>query len=159
MHIDDASSIDDHVNKAVDQDFLMARPIPLPAEVDESRALIATNPPRGLLSFWNFQLKRVANYVDLTSGIQKIWDNAAPPEIRDASGKMKSIAISALLGNYDIGGASWMAQFTFGFPLVGNLSQEGIYPRDTSLTSAPPSRGSVDSPRDGLKHAHAHPAF
>ena len=34
-----------------------------------------------------------------------------------------------------------MAQFTHGFPLVGNLSQEGISPRDLSLKQAPPVAG------------------
>ena len=144
MHIEDASSIDDHVGKAANQDFLMDRSTPLPAEVAESIAFIATTPSRDLLPFWDFRLKRVANYVDLTSGIQKIWGNAAPPEIKTATGKMKSIAISALLGNYDLGGASWAAQFTFGSPLVGNLSQEGIFSRGPSLEPAP-RRGTLGS--------------
>ena len=121
----------------------MARSTPLPGEVDDSLAFSATTPPGGLLPFWDFQLKRVANYVDMTSAIQKIRGNAATPEIRTATGKMKSIATSALLDNYDLGGASWMARFTFGFPLVGNLSQDGIYPMGTSLTCAPPHRGDL----------------
>ena len=86
MHIDDASSIDDHLNKAVKQDFLMASSIPLPDEVDESLAFIATTPPMELRTFRGIHLKRVANYVDQTSGIQKIRDNAAPPEIKSATG-------------------------------------------------------------------------
>ena len=60
---------------------------------------------------------------------------------------MKSVAIVALLGNFDLGGSAWMAQFTFGFPLVGNLSQEGVYPRDPSLIPAPPIEGIWTSSR------------
>ena len=51
MQIGDASSIDDHVNKGVNQDFLMARPAPLPDVVDESIAFIATTPSRGSSPF------------------------------------------------------------------------------------------------------------
>ena len=42
MHIEDASSIDDH--KAANQDLLMERSTPLPTEVDDSIAFIATTP-------------------------------------------------------------------------------------------------------------------
>ena len=69
---------------------------------------------------------------------------------------MKPTAISALLGNYDMGGASRMAQFAFGFPLVGDLSQEGVSPRGHSLNQAPPSGGSGPIRRGVLKHAQAH---
>ena len=141
MHIDDASSIDDHINKAVNQDFLLARSIPLPDEVNESLSFIANTKPSHLRTFWNHQLKRVAHWVDLTNGIQRIWDCSTSPSIRSATGKLKSVAISALLDNFDLGGSAWMSQFTFGFPLVGDLSQEGVYPRDPSLAPAPPLDG------------------
>ena len=155
MHIDGASSIDDHINKAANQDFLMARSTPLPAEVVEPIAFVATTPSKEILSFWDFQHKRVANYADQTCGAQRIWDNAAPPEIKSATGKMKSVAISALSDNYDLGGASWVAQFTVGFPLIGNISQEGISPRALPWARLP-SRGDLGSSHRGvLKHAHA----
>ena len=72
---------------------------------------------------------------------------------------MKSIAISELSDNYDLGGASWMAQFTFGFPSVGNLSQEGIYPRDTALTSAPPVEGIWAHPQRRFETSSRAPGF
>ena len=81
----------------------MARSAPLPTEVDESIEFISTTPPGELRAFWDFQLKRVASYIDLTCEIQKIWGSTAHPEIRSATGKMKSAATSALLGIYDIG--------------------------------------------------------
>ena len=73
MHIDDASSIDAHINKAVVQDFLMGRSTPLPIAVDESIVFISTTQSKEIHSFWGLQLNRVGNYVDLTSGIQRIW--------------------------------------------------------------------------------------
>ena len=103
MHIGDASSIFDHIDKAVVQDFLMTRSTPLPIEVGETLVFISTTPSKEIRSFWAFQPKREARYVDITSGVQRIWDNAAPPGIKTATGKMKSLAISALLGNYDMG--------------------------------------------------------
>ena len=81
MHIDDASSIDDRIDEAVVQDILMARSVHPPTEACESVVFISTTPSRRLHSFWDSQLKRVANYVDLTSGIQRIWGDDAHPEI------------------------------------------------------------------------------
>ena len=142
MHIDDATSIDDHIAKAVNQDFLLARSIPLPAEVGDSVAFIATTKPAHLRAFWRHHLKRVNHWVRLTEDARRIWDCAAPPSISSATGKMKSVANSAPMGNFDMGGSAWMSQFTFFLPLVGNLSQEGVYPRDPSLTPAHPIEGS-----------------
>ena len=141
MHIDDATSVDDHINKAVNQDFLLARSIPLPDEVNESLVFISNTKPRHLRAFWDLQLKRVNHWVRLTDGIQQIWDATTSPSIKSATGKLKSVAISALLDNFDLGGSAWMSQFTFGFPLVGDLSQEGVFPRDPSLSPAPPIDG------------------
>ena len=114
---------------------------PGPAEGDEPLAFIVSTSPRGIRPFWNFQRMRAADYANLTDGVQRIWDDAAPPEIKSATGKMKSVAISALLGNYNIGGASWMSQFPYGCQSVGNLSHEGISPWGTSMRQAPPVEG------------------
>ena len=101
----DATAIDEPIRKAVTQDCFLANAIPLPAEVDESIAFISETPQGELRSFWNSQLRRVTDYGDLTKGIQRIWDNAAHPEIKPHTGRMKSISISALLDNYDVVGA------------------------------------------------------
>ena len=142
MRIDDATSIDDHINKAVAQDCFLSKETPLPEDVAESVALTPTTRPARLRPFWAPQLKRAAEYADLSQGAHRIRDNAAPREIKSAAGRMKSIAISALLNNYDIGGAVWMSRFSYGFRLAGDISQEGVFPRDTSLNPAPPSMGS-----------------
>ena len=141
MHIDDATSIDDPISKAANQDFLLGRSAPIPGEVGDSISFIATTKPSQLRAFWKHQIKRVNRWVRQTEGIQRIWDCAAPSSISSATGKMKSVAISALMGNFDMGGSAWMSQFAFGFPLVCNLSQEGVYPRDPSLNPAPPIDG------------------
>ena len=51
MHIDDATPIDDHINKAANQDFLLDRSTPLPPEVDDSPPLSHL---RDLLTFVHF---------------------------------------------------------------------------------------------------------
>ena len=116
LHSDDASSIDDRIKKADAQDFHMAMAALLPAEVGESIEFISTTSAKRLRSLWDSQLKRVADYLELTSGSRRIRGNAAHPAIKSSTGKMKYIAITALLGNYDVRGASRMAQFAYGCP-------------------------------------------
>ena len=43
---------------------------------------------------------------------------------------MESIAKSALLKNYEIGGALLVAQATYGVQLAGDRSADEVYPRD-----------------------------
>ena len=77
---------------------------------------------------------------------------------------MEGISISVLLGNYDLGGTSGVAKFTFGFSLVGDLSQQGVYNRDASLEPAPIAGGRPNSQTrynlrantSGFLHAEAH---
>ena len=121
MHIDDAESIDDHINQAATQDFLLPKKIPLLEEDYESIAFSTGTTPAKRRPFWGSQLKRVKNCACLTRGIQRIWDNTAHPEIRSVTGRTRYISISALLNNYDRGGSTWMSQCTYGFLLMDDL--------------------------------------
>ena len=69
-----------------------------------------------------------------------------PHETKSAAGNMKSIATSARIANYDLGEPVWMSLCACGFPLVGDLSQEGVFPRDTSTSRDPPSRNLAKLP-------------
>ena len=94
MHIGDTASIGAHINKAGAQGFFLPKNIPLLEEVGEAIALISGTAPGKLRPIWGSQLKRVTNYADITRGTQRIWNNAAPPEINPPSGRIKSVAIS-----------------------------------------------------------------
>ena len=50
---------------------------------------------------------------------------------------MSVVGISAMAHQLNLGWAKWMNQFAFGFPLVGEISQEFSYRRGDSLHSPP----------------------
>ena len=52
MYIADASSMSDHVLKAMGQEFYLSGDIPLPSEITDSLRVISTMPPVVLKSFW-----------------------------------------------------------------------------------------------------------
>ena len=66
-----------------------------------------------------------------------IWDAQTPDCISAATGELRTASLLTLSLNFNLGGRGWIKQFAYGIPLVGNLSQGGVYPRDTPRTSAP----------------------
>ena len=137
MHIE-ASSIDDHLQKAIRADFFLSKEIPLPPEVIKSIGVIANSDPRALRAWWKLQLARVKGVVNCAADLQEIWNNSTPDYIKTSTGKLQTVALAFLLRTFDLGGGNWIKQFTFGFPIIGDLSQEGVYPRDTSCKPALP---------------------
>ena len=71
-------------------------------------------------------------------GIQDLRNKETPPSIRPATGRLRSVALTALLQNFGLKGARWLTQFTYGSPLVGNISQKEVYPRDMDVAPSPP---------------------
>ena len=140
MHIQDSSSIEGHIRKAINSDFFLAKEIPLPPDVLRSIGIVADSNPQALRAWWKLQLERVKGAVRDAADLQPIWDNASPASIRSATGRLRPVALAFLLKTFDLGGERWIKQFTYGFSITGNLSQEGAYPRDTSCAPAQPLR-------------------
>ena len=139
MHIDDATSVQNHVERAVwGGEFYLTQEIPLPPEVDAPIRFIRSTTYAGAKSFWPNQLDRVRSYVTAAQGIQNLWNKETPSTIRSATGNLRSVSLTALLQNFGLKGARRMAQFAYGFRLVGNLSRTGVYPRDMDVLPAPP---------------------
>lgn len=137
MQIADAASIQDHAHKAMGQDFFLSKDIPLPGEIPLSLEFTTTTPYPIQGEFWREQLDRVQNLVGRAEPLQKEWYSHTPNAIRPATGKFRFLAFMMLMGQYGLGGKAWLRQFVWGFPITGDLSQAGVYPRDPSVTPAP----------------------
>ena len=60
--------------------------------------------------------------------LQRIWGAATPPSLQPAAGRIASVALADLVAQYGLGGGRWMRQFTFGFDIMGDLSQKFLFP-------------------------------
>lgn len=60
-----------------------------------------------------------------------------PGKLIGAAGKFKFIAFMTLMGQAQLGGNSWLLQFTWGFPITGDLSQRGVCPTDKTVDPSP----------------------
>ena len=159
MQITDASSTSDHVEKAVREEFYLAKDIPLPDEIEASLNIITNNRRSTLSKHWDRQLEAIQTLTSECEGIQRIWDVMTPESIKPATGKLKTVALAHLADSLGLGGGKWIRQFTYGFPIVGNLSQCGVYPRDDSLLPAPSTTGLWDNAQKRFLERSAHAGF
>ena len=137
MHISDAASIEDRVFKAIDQDFFLPKDIPLPGEIADALTFTMNTPLEIQVDFWREQLDRVQVLVDKAEEQQAFWYSQTPVTISHATGKFKFLAFTTLMDQYGLGGRNWMRQFVWGFPITGDLSQSGVYPKDPQAVPAP----------------------
>ena len=89
------------------------------------------------MEFWEGQLKRVKLVVDQAADLQQKWYQKVDPRTQSATGKFNFVATMSLMGQYNLGGKSWLRQFVWGFPIAGDLIQSGVYsmgPKATPVT-------------------------
>ena len=136
-HVTDAVAIADHVMKSLDMDFFLAKDIPLPEEISAAMTFMLSTPLSLQADFWKDQLARVKQVVEQAKDIQAKWYQQVDPSIISATGKCNFIAMMSLMGQFNLGGKAWLQQFVWGFPIVGDLIQAGVYPTDPETKPAP----------------------
>ena len=156
MHIRDATSVADHIDKAMREEFYLSKEIPLPPEIETSLKVVAKYKEKTLVHHWGKQINDLRSLVDDCENIQRIWDAMAPSSIKEATGNMKTVTLAHLAQSLGLGGGNWIRQFTYGFPLVGDLSQSGVYPRKEDLKPAPSIAGIWDNASNRFQERAAH---
>ena len=93
---------------------------------------------------------------------QAKWGRCVHPDIRQAAGKLQTVALKHLMATHNMGGSAWLGQFDFGFPIDGALSQRFAYHADgkvkgrissSQLFQAASNRFRERAPNSGNKHA------
>ena len=141
MRITDATSVSDRIDKAMREEFYLSKYIPIPTEIDPSLKVMTTYGSATLTRQWGRQLEDLRALTNECEGARRIWGAMAPPSIRAAMGNMKTATLAHLAEPIGLGGGKWVRQFTYGSPLVEDLSQSGVYPRKEDPTPAPSVTG------------------
>ena len=116
MHIDDATSIGDHLRRAIREDFRIAKEIPFPDELSGSVRFINNSDPKATRLWWELHAERVGNLAGDLAETQMIWGARTPERIASATGKLKTVALLELSHNFHLGGRNWAKKFTYGPP-------------------------------------------
>ena len=136
-HVTDSKDIQGHVRKSVDLEFFLGKDVPLPQEIKESLEFLTTNDEVTTQRFWKEQLEMVRQIVSGASDLQKSWENDSPKSWGNYKVSIRTVALIDLLRKYDLGGERWARQFIYGFPIIGNIEQTGVYPREPKVTHPP----------------------
>ena len=110
-NIPDATSKLDHVDRASREPFHLSDRIPIPDEIEESILFVNSTPTDEVLQYWDDQLARLEVLISASAPCQAEWDGMIPDRIRPASGFIKTVALTELLHQYGMKGATWMQQF------------------------------------------------
>ena len=127
------NSFDRHVRAAMEERFPLSISTPLPRSLRDNAIFCRDTPPSHLLSVWKDQLARVEGLVSSCALAQSKWDACILPDILPAAGHLKTVAIKQLMRECGMGGARWLDQFAFGFPITGLLSQKFLYQVDEKV--------------------------
>lgn len=112
------------MRKALKERSPQAQDIPLPTETKRAADFISDSHPRSAAGFWGKQLEWLSPLKKIPRSRQKQWDSAIRPVIKPGAGKIQDRMILDLSAQCGIGGARWMDQFAFGFPITGAMSQK-----------------------------------
>ena len=133
----DAKNYEEHMTKACQTEFFLAKDTKLPSDLDNALNFHAKATPTEIRSFWAHQTARITSLSQAAQKTQSEWDKLIPTEISYSAKGIRTAALSHLLSSQNMGGQRWIAQFTFGFPIVGTLSQKGVFPPSEKVLPTP----------------------
>ena len=156
------SSFTDHVRREMKQPFPIASEIPIPVDTARAAKLVAQSDPHVLAEFWDSQLDAMSALVQEAEPHQARWNDHINPVIKPVDGKVKTAALRRQARFCGFGAPKWMGQFSFGFPIAGDLSQKNTFPREENNTpilrrcrlfTSDEARFRERSPKSGWKNA------
>ena len=130
MHIDNATSVTNHFKRRRGRNSAYRKRPPIHPEVDQSRSFIRTTSRWEAGNFRPKQLGRVKQYVTVSQGVQGLWNTEIPSTAQYATGKFKSLAITAKLQKLGLKEARWMTRFAYGCPWLDTTLSSEYIPRD-----------------------------
>ena len=86
------------------------------------------------------ELKRISLVTKIES---KGWYESTPTSIPPSTGKIDVALLSYLMRRFGMGTADWPSQFVHGFPILGSLSQDYVFPISNKLEPRPLGPSSI----------------
>ena len=123
-----AQSYIEHINEALQAPFPLAELTPLPADLLSALKFHRDNSRETIREFQTAQLKQLRIIAEECRADTERWYRFTPEELKPNTGTIH-IALLAHLARFTrLRGTNWLMQFVVGFPITGNLKQEGVFP-------------------------------
>ena len=157
----DASTREEFVDKAMDRPSPFAEVSPIPSDIRRSINFLSSNSPETIRSFWKRQMGHLKSLISERQDRSNAWYASAPPELHKFHRRFPLGVWAAIMHFCGLGGSRWLAQFVYGFPITGKLSQKFAFPATTEKLSPTLSTADVllSAPsRFARRSAHVSPA-
>ena len=125
----EADSIEAHVREALAAPFFLSQEIELPPSLNEAVELLCEAPPGDIKKFWIGGINGLRALKAEQKTVRDNWRAATPIALKGVS-TIDPVMLPHLFHNFGLGGAKWLKQIIFGFPITGLLSQKGAYAVD-----------------------------
>ena len=99
----------------------------LPIDVLLSLDVIRNSESNDIFAFWDVRWREIKELPGYPEPVSTAWYCQTPECISPATGAVHIARLSALMGNYGMGGRDWLPQFIYGFPFAGYRSQFGVF--------------------------------
>ena len=124
-----AKTVDEHVKAALSAPFFLAQKTPLPESLERSIQFLGKSNLAAVRQFWTKQIQRLKSIAAKHKCLSDQWLEARPQVLKPLKG-VNTLLLAFLMDRYGLKGQKWVKQLIFGFPIVGSLSQKGVYPID-----------------------------
>ena len=116
-----------HIRRAMDLVSPFEEDIPLPNDVGETIDISKKVDVNDMPSSWKRRIDLLLLAKKSVACECKSWYNATPPSIKGATGVIDVPLWPYLIRAFGLGCHTWMAQFVFGFPIVGDSGQNRLF--------------------------------
>ena len=127
-HVEDDLSPQSHVSRALSFDFPLSFDAKLPGDVSQAVEFLSSTADVDVRSTWNLALKKLRRRAAELEGQRKRELGEIDASLRPFAAKVHLPLLRETLQDLGMGGSAWVDQFAAGFPLVGSVGEEGVYP-------------------------------
>ena len=103
--------------------FPLSAHIPLPKDVAKAVNYIANTDAKAIRKFWKQQAQHLKKLAKRTENI------AFNPELKPIIGSLHIGLLKKLMKRLGMKGSRWIRDLTNGFPLIGTINEDGVYPQ------------------------------
>ena len=118
----------EHVKKSGKMNFPMGEKAHLPQDILEAIGFISKNEPDTIKAFWESRIEQLKKKAFNCRRATEKWKKSLTNEQKTVQGKINLPLLAHMLNELGMGGQVWVRQFTEGFPVIGEISEPGVYP-------------------------------
>ena len=127
-----ASSHEEHIEAALNANFPLRDPSPLPKDLELALTFNRDNELEKILEFRHKQMSFLCTIATECMNETERLYLETPEFIKPATGKVHIAFLAHLVKFTGMQGSKWALQFRDGFPMTGKLQQSGVFPFDAS---------------------------